>query len=92
MLVSARKFTELEVGDADLSAPEPVSEAPRPLTAAELLDAVALERAELPALSASTRRGRRRRPPHRLSDRASGAGRPPARRGGPARAAATLTA
>ena len=51
VLVSARKFNELEVGDADLSAPEVVSEAARPLTAAELLDAVALERAELPALT-----------------------------------------
>lgn len=51
VLVSARKFNELEVGDADLSAPEVVSEAARPLTAAELLDAVALERAELPALA-----------------------------------------
>lgn len=51
VLVSARKFNELEVGDADLSAPEVVSEAARPLTAAELLDAVALERTELPALT-----------------------------------------
>jgi hypothetical protein len=39
------------VGDADLSAPGGVSEAARPLTAAELLDAIALERAELPALA-----------------------------------------
>jgi len=38
------------VGEADLSTPEAVTEAARPLTAAELLDAVALERAELPAL------------------------------------------
>jgi DNA recombination protein RmuC len=51
VLVSARKFNELEVGDADLTAPEVVSEAARPLTASELLDAVALERAELPALA-----------------------------------------
>jgi DNA recombination protein RmuC len=51
VLVSARKFNELEVGDADLSTPEVVSEAARPLTAPELLDAVALERAELPALT-----------------------------------------
>ena len=50
VLVSARKFNELEVGDADLSAPEVVSEAARPLTAAELLDTVAPDRAELPAL------------------------------------------
>jgi DNA recombination protein RmuC len=51
VLVSARKFNELEVGDADLSAPEVVSEAARPLTAAELLDAIAPERTELPALA-----------------------------------------
>jgi DNA recombination protein RmuC len=50
VLVSARKFNELEVGDADLTAPEVVSEAARPLTAAELLDTVAPDRAELPAL------------------------------------------
>lgn len=50
VLVSARKFNELEVGDADLTAPEVVSEAVRPLTAAELLDTVAPDRAELPAL------------------------------------------
>ncbi|MGZ8736279.1 MAG: DNA recombination protein RmuC [Nocardioides sp.] len=50
VLVSARKFNELEVGDADLSAPEAVSEAARPLTAVELLDAVAIERTELTAL------------------------------------------
>jgi DNA recombination protein RmuC len=50
VLVSARKFNELEVGDADLTAPEAVSEAARPLTAAELLDTVAPDRAELPAL------------------------------------------
>ncbi len=51
VLVSARKFNDLEVGDADLTAPGVVSEAPRPLTAAELLDAVAPDRAELPALA-----------------------------------------
>ena len=50
VLVSARRFNELEVGDADLSAPEAVAEAARPLTAAELLDAVAADRTELIAL------------------------------------------
>lgn len=52
VLVSARKFTELEVGDADLSTPEAVSESARPLTAAELVEAVAPERPELPELTA----------------------------------------
>jgi DNA recombination protein RmuC len=49
VLVSARKFTELEVSDAELPSPAPVTEAARPLTAAELLDAVAEERPELTA-------------------------------------------
>jgi DNA recombination protein RmuC len=49
VLVSARKFNELEVGDADLSTPAPVSEAVRPLTASELLEAATPERDELPA-------------------------------------------
>jgi DNA recombination protein RmuC len=48
VLVSARRFTELEVTSTDLPAPEPVTEAPRQLSAAELLDAVAPPRAELP--------------------------------------------
>jgi DNA recombination protein RmuC len=50
VLVSARRFREMEVGDADLEAPAPVTEAARPLTAAELMEAVAVERPELPAL------------------------------------------
>ena len=50
VLVSARKFNELEVGDADLSAPGAVSEAVRPLTASELLDATTPARDELPQL------------------------------------------
>lgn len=49
VLVSARKFTEMEVSDAELPSPAPVTEAARPLTAAELLDAVAEERPELTA-------------------------------------------
>jgi DNA recombination protein RmuC len=50
VLVSARRFGELAVTDAKLAAPAPVREAPRPLTAGELLDTVAPERAELPGL------------------------------------------
>jgi DNA recombination protein RmuC len=48
VLVSARKFVEMEVSDDELASPVPVTEAARPLTAAELLDEVAEERAELP--------------------------------------------
>jgi DNA recombination protein RmuC len=54
VLVSARKFTDLEVGDADLSTPAVVIESARPLTAAELVEAVAPERPELPELTAPT--------------------------------------
>jgi DNA recombination protein RmuC len=49
VLVSARKFVEMEVSDDELASPVPVTEAARPLTAAELLDEVAEERLELPA-------------------------------------------
>jgi DNA recombination protein RmuC len=49
VLVSARKFVEMEVSDDELAFPVPVTEAARPLTAAELLDEVAEERPELPA-------------------------------------------
>jgi len=41
VLVSARRFAEMEVSDQDLTPPAPVSEAPRPLTAAELMEIVA---------------------------------------------------
>jgi len=47
VLVSARRFTELEVSDSELTSPAPVTDAPRPLAAAELLDAVAEPRPEL---------------------------------------------
>lgn len=47
VLVSARKFTELEVSGEELASPDPVTEAARPLTAAELLDTVTDERPEL---------------------------------------------
>ena len=40
VLVSARRFAEMEVTDKDLPSPETVSEGPRPLTAAELLETV----------------------------------------------------
>jgi DNA recombination protein RmuC len=39
VLVSARKMRDLQGVDKDLSAPAPVSELPRPLTAPELLEA-----------------------------------------------------
>jgi DNA recombination protein RmuC len=59
VLVSARKFVELEVSDTELASPAPVTEAARPLTAAELLDEVAEERPELteatPRASAASR-------------------------------------
>jgi len=47
VLVSARKFAEMEVSGDELSSPAPVTEAARPLTAAELLDKEAEQRAEL---------------------------------------------
>ena len=49
VLVSARKFSDLEVAEHELEAPAPVTETTRPLTAGELLEAVAEPRAELPA-------------------------------------------
>ena len=49
VLVSARKFVEMEVSTEELSSPAPVTEAARPLTAAELRDEVAEPRAELPS-------------------------------------------
>jgi DNA recombination protein RmuC len=49
VLVSARKFVEMEVSDDELVSPVPVTEAARPLTAAELLEEVAEERPELTA-------------------------------------------
>ena len=47
VLVSARKFVEMEVSDADLPSPTPVTEAARPLTSAELLEEVVERRPEL---------------------------------------------
>lgn len=47
VLVSARKFSELDTSAPVLDPPAAVTEAARPLTAVELLDAVAVERAEI---------------------------------------------
>jgi DNA recombination protein RmuC len=49
VLVTARQFEDIGVTRQPLPAPDPVRDTPRPLTAAELLDAVAEERPELPA-------------------------------------------
>jgi DNA recombination protein RmuC len=49
VLVTARQFEDIGVTRQVLPSPGPVREVPRPLTAAELLDAVADERPELPA-------------------------------------------
>lgn len=48
VLVTARQFEDIGVSREQLSAVQPVASAPRPLTAAELLEAVADERPELP--------------------------------------------
>lgn len=48
VLVSARKFTDLEVTPDELPSPEVVGDAPRQLSAAELLEAVVEPRPELP--------------------------------------------
>jgi DNA recombination protein RmuC len=48
VLVTARHFSDVADLDEELTAPRPVEEAPRPLTAVELLDAVADPRPELP--------------------------------------------
>ncbi len=49
VLVTARQFEDIGVTRERLSPVTPVSSAPRPLTAAELLEAVAEERPQLPA-------------------------------------------
>ncbi len=51
VLVSARRLGELEVAPGDLPTPEAVTDAPRQLSSAELMDAVADPRADLPGLS-----------------------------------------
>jgi DNA recombination protein RmuC len=50
VLVSARRFGDLEVGTEELVTPSAVTETARPLTAGELLEVVAEERPELPEL------------------------------------------
>ena len=53
VLVSARRFNDLGVGAHELEAPAPVVDITRPMSAAELLDTVAEQRAELPGLDAA---------------------------------------
>ncbi len=50
VLVSARRLSELGVTDDELPSPRVLDDAPRPLAARELLEAVAEERDELPSL------------------------------------------
>lgn len=50
VLVTARHFSDVADLDQPLESPRPVEEAPRPLSAIELLDAVADPRPELPGL------------------------------------------
>ncbi len=54
VLVTARQFEDVGVTSDLLQPVTPVDEAPRPLTAAELLDAVAEERPELPDAETGT--------------------------------------
>lgn len=56
VLVTARHFSDVADLDETLPAPRPVDEAPRPLTAIELLDAVAEPRPELVDLPSTERR------------------------------------
>ncbi len=59
VLVTARHFADVAALDEPLPAPRPVDEAPRPLTAIELLEAVAEERPTLVDLPAGDRRSER---------------------------------
>lgn len=52
VLVSARRFHDLQIGRGELEAPGAVTDSARPLTAGELLEAVAEQRPELPGLDA----------------------------------------
>lgn len=67
VLVTARRFDDLGVVGDDAPPPTAVTEAPRPLTAAELLDAVAEPRPELPPAAPAER-------PAQASDRRRDAG------------------
>jgi len=60
VLVTARQFEDIGVTRESLAPVQPVEQIPRPLTASELLDAVAQERAELPP-SPGTQSGESRR-------------------------------
>jgi DNA recombination protein RmuC len=55
VLVSARRFNDLGIGAHPVEPPPPVVDMARPLTAAELLEEVAEQRAELPGLGAVRR-------------------------------------
>lgn len=57
VLVTARHFGDLGVTRGSIEAPEMVTETPRPLTAEELLDAVADARPELPGIEAPAEAG-----------------------------------
>jgi DNA recombination protein RmuC len=58
VLVSARSFAAMAVTDEELTAPGTVTDATRPLSAPELMEAVAEEREELPHLVAGDTRSR----------------------------------
>ncbi len=62
VLVSARKFAEMEVSSQELDSPAPVADAARPMTAAELMEAVADERPELTDRSGAADVATARRP------------------------------
>jgi DNA recombination protein RmuC len=57
VLVTARQFEDIGVAREPLAPVQPVEQVPRPLTATELLDAVAAERPELPPAPSATSQG-----------------------------------
>ena len=61
VLVTARQFEDIGVTREELGPVEPVTQVPRPLTAAELLDAVADERPALPESPTDTGPGESRK-------------------------------
>jgi DNA recombination protein RmuC len=58
VLVTARQFEDIGVTRSELAPVQPVTQVPRPMTAAELLDSVAVERPELPPAIPSHEEGR----------------------------------
>jgi DNA recombination protein RmuC len=58
VLVTARQFQDIGVTRSELARVQPVTQVPRPMTAAELLDSVAVERPELPPAIPSPEEGR----------------------------------